>query len=1261
MRLARLAPLLALACGCAGAPARPAAPPAGGHESPAAKRELVRAGFDAYLVKNDPATASRRFEEALKADPGEPAARYGAALLARRRLDAQAEVEELLALLERAPDHPLAAVAARRLGELAETSPAMAEEVERGLGPAVSRARGLVAARIRSARTAAAASLGEDERVAALRKEEGAVSAFTLAGPFGALHALEIDTRFPPEEGALPERTPSPDGLPWVPARAMATPDGTLALEGEPPGGDIFYLVADAELAQGGDYLLTVGSTTTMRAFLDGAPAAERRAYAGFPPVAPVVPVALGPGRHRLLIKVGRGGAQAWVGAYLARADGAPSDATFSAPAPGSPGVAVRPGRPPKALDYPSVLRAELEGELGPAGACLAAAHDAMEGDRESAKGYLEEGLARAPGSAALLVARSDARREDPTLSERIARARAEADLDEALAADPGDAAARLRRADLDRTAERLDAAARVLDGLAEPEAARPRALLARARLAQARGLSERAEELAREARRLDGDCAALELLLDSAVHRDALAEREQIANELDRCPGALVRQVDRRRRRGDLGGALLAEERLFRAAPTRIDVGMTRASLLAASGDRRAAALVLEDLARLWPRDARLEKRRAEFLEAAGDLEGARAARARALLLDGADLPLRRAMALESGQEPLEALDEDGLSAISAYRAAKPGLDTSSVTVLDFGAAEAHLGGAVTERIHTVVEARDQRAVDHVGEVTVPEGAELILARTIKRDGRILEPEEPLGDKRTLSLTGLEPGDFAEWIWLSSTGGRGSAVPGYTADAFYFRADMPLWRSTYLARAPSALGLEVDAHHMPAPEVREEGGYATVRVLRERVPPLFPEPEAPGEAELVPFVQVGAGAREEALALAMSDALQETYRPSREVLALAAELKAAARPSPGDDALVRRAYRRVDELVLGQGGSFGEPASSILSRGRGNRTVLLKSVLDALGVKSRVALVRDFTRDPAPYRFPHPDLYPYPLLRVEEGERLQWLDPSNRHTPYGVLPDAVHGAEALLLPGPGQSVEVVRTPPVDPSERRTTRLDIALDAEGGAELKGAEEYRGYEAAALRSSLERLDRAARRQALEQALARSFRSPSLSEVEVTGESDDEGPLVIRWSARVERWARLEEGRAVVDLPVFPALLRARFLQRASRETALLVANDERMALELEVTLPPGWTAVPAGGADLGTPYGHYRRRERAEGGRLLRQDRFDLVRARVEPADYRSFAEFASAVDAAQEVPMVFRRPTQGPQPPPFPSAQGGGN
>jgi hypothetical protein len=1208
----------------------------------------------------------------VRRDGRDPWARYGSALLARRRLDDAGEVSHLVALVAGAPAHPLALVAARRLGDLAELSPPLARAVEAGLAPVQERLRGVASARARSARTAAAVALGDPGRAETLRAENGLVRSWTLAGPFGALHALQIDERFAPEEGTIPASTPGPAGLPAVPPRAVPCPDGVLALEGEPPGGDIFYLAADATLTRGGEYLLTVAGTTTLRAFVDGAPAVDRRAYAGFPPLAQVVALELGPGLHRLIVKLGRGDAHAQVGVALSRADGAPSDASFVPAPPGIGGPSVREGRLPGALARPRDLAGILEREAGPEVARLAAARDAVEVDREASKALLEEALARARSSAALLVARAEARLEDPTLSERIAGARAEADLERAFAGDPGDASARIARAEMARVADRHDEAAGLLDGLGEEEAARPKALLARAQLARARDLAERAESLAEEARRVGGDCAALDLLLDLASRRDALARQDELVSALSRCPHGPERLVEHRRRRGDLAGALAAANAVVRGAPARVSARLARASLLAAGGDPRAAAEDLADLARTWPRDARVEKRRAEYLEWAGDASGARAARERALLLDGGDLALRRALSMEEGKEPLDEFAEDGGRAIAAYRAARPGYATSSVAVLDLAAVEAHPGGAYTERVHMVVEARDERAVDQVGEVAVPDGAELLLVRTVKQDGRVLEPEEPLGSKRTLSLPGLEPGDFAEWEWLRSVPARGAAIQGFTAEPFFFRGPMPLWRSTYTAVAAPGLDLEADGHHMPAPGRRLEGGRAVIRVLREDVAPLVPEPNGPTEAEHLPFVQVGAGASRDALALALADSMLEAFRPSLEVRALAAEVAGlpvpptangdlddrgtTGRSSPAEEALARAAYRRVNQLVLGQGGSFGEPAGSILSRGRGSRTVLLKSLLDALGVKSRVALLRDFTRDPAPYRFPRPDHYRHAVLRIEAGGRVLWLDPSTRGAPFGTLPGPLCGVEALVLPAPGEAVVVATTPTVQGDERHVTRLLVALEADGGATMTGSEEYRGHDAAALRASLSQLDVSSRRQAVERALSRSLPAPELLDLKFEGEDDLEAPLLLRWSVRVARWARVEDGRATVDSPLFPAQLASRFLQRATRETALLVPADERNALELTIELPSGWTAVPGPAAEVRTPFGVYRRTERAEPGRLVREDGFELLRARVTPAQYPSFAQFASAVDAAQDAPMVFHLATPGEKAPSRPGA-----
>jgi cellulose synthase operon protein C len=324
-----------------------------------------------------------------------------------------------------------------------------------------------------------------------------------------------------------------------------------------------------------------------------------------------------------------------------------------------------------------------------------------------------------------------------------------------------------------------------------------------------------------------------------------------------------------------------------------------------------------------------------------------------------------------------------------------------------------------------------------------------------------------------------------------------------------------------------------------------------------------------------------------------------------------------------------------VNELVAGQGGSWTEPAAAILSRGRGSRTVLLQALLDALGIRSRVALVRDFGRDPGPFRFPRPDLWAYAILRVEVGGRELWLDPTTRGTPFGVLPASTRDCAALVLPYPGEP------------EPRRVKLTAVLDAEGGATVEGREEYVGFEASSLRASLERLDPSARRQAAEGGLSRSFPGPALLDLAVEGEKDAEAPVVLRWKVRVERWARLAGDRAVVDAPLFPARMGARFVQRTVRETPLLVAADERTMLEVEVTPPAGFRAVPGAALDVPSAWGRYTRADRTTSGRLLRSDGWELRRARVPPGEFAGFARFASEVDGAQGEPMVFERVTPG--------------
>jgi hypothetical protein len=108
--------------------------------------------------------------------------------------------------------------------------------------------------------------------------------------------------------------------------------------------------------------------------------------------------------------------------------------------------------------------------------------------------------------------------------------------------------------------------------------------------------------------------------------------------------------------------------------------------------------------------------------------------------------------------------------------------------------------------------------------------------------------------------------------------------------------------------------------------------------------------------------------------------------------------------------------------------------------------------------------------------------------------------------------------------------------------------------------------------------------------------------------------------------------------VDDVP-YPSRLVARFAPLAARESPLLIGFGDRSALRIEVTPPQGETPVAGAPVKVDGPEGNFVREERVEGGRLVREDRLELRRARVGVAEYPGFARWAAAVDEAQALPM----------------------
>lgn len=1211
---------------------------------------LAFAGFHALLLEGDLDKARARFDAAVAADAAEPWALYGQLHLALRAEKWDRVTAIALDLIERAPKHPLASVAARLLLDTAGDANATDDELARRVpGLLAAGTAGDTAHLLRSVLVTLGLARGDMGAMQQATSDVGAPTVATVVGPLSAWHRLSM------AEATAPEKTGSLDGLgsgPFGPLspRTFTFPDGRFSLVGEPGAGDVYLFAVDLQVPTAGVYVLRTVTALDHVAVLDGTALLSRFTHAAPAPTLSTRAVRLAAGSHRLLVRLAKESQAGHFQVVLHRLDGQPSGITFTparGPAPGGWSGVEAVDDSGFLFSSAAALQAALAEDAGDALARVVAARDGMGRDRDGAWA-LVAGLPKEVDGPALAVLRADLAFDDRTIPSRVARGRAARDLEAALAKDSGHVHALLMSAQLALDDGRqLDALTQLKRARAASKTPVAAVLALQARVELALGLDAQAAATAREAAKaLPGHCGALTLAYDVARRRDAVAEADALLAEAARCPGAPYRAAEHFRARGDVAKARAAFEAQLELDGSQVSSALALAALFRSQQQYDDARKVLDGQRALWPRNTIVLKALADTFDEAGSAAEALKWREAALLLDGADLTLRRLV--ERAKTGRELLDEYAIStaeALKSYEAAPGAEDATSTFVLDAAAIRVYPDGSMVDRIHIIQKALDQQGVQEVAEVQLPAGAEVLTLRTLKPDGRTLEPEGIEG-KDTVSLPGVQVGDMVEYEYLLAHPSRGPGQPGFTAGAFYFQiARQPNSRSTYVVVAPKGTGMKVDAHNVEAPQPVVEGELEVFRHEERRVPPYIPEPLGPPSGnEWLPFVSVGAGQTgNEGVVTAYADAFLDRGQATYEVRAFA---KAAAGEATGADA-VQKVYVAVMDKLSGRDSGLTFSASASVAQDRGSRSWLLVSALRALGFDARLVAVRAFTADPAPYLFPQESLLPYVCVRVllPDGAAV-WLDPLVRYAPFGELPEfALGGREAYVFPEPGRPLEKLSTPPPPARAQKEVRLTLTLAEDGVLSGDGEETYAGYDAAQLAEALESISVDQRDQALQSALSRYFGGADLSKLEVDAKRQVGGTVTVKYHFVARRFGRPEgDGRLVVGSLTYPHMLGRRFLNTSSRVTPLFIEGSESTHTVATVKLPKGWAlSSPLGEVKLAGPAGRFLRREKQTGEVLSIEEDYRLEQARVPPKEYDDFARFAGELDLVQQRDLLIEK------------------
>lgn len=734
------------------------------------------------------------------------------------------------------------------------------------------------------------------------------------------------------------------------------------------------------------------------------------------------------------------------------------------------------------------------------------------------------------------------------------------------------------------------------------------------------------------------GGCALIEKALARAEEREQEAVSAQLVDRVAHCDA----QSDSPRlwlqRHGDLAGAKRWLDQALPLAADPLWLRSERADALRALGETAAARDELASLSQLAPRDANLRIRLADARRASGSAEQAKQELAEALAKFPGRSDLRQAARLAGLAMPLDEYRLDGKQVIRDYLASGRKYQAPAVVVLDRAVEKVLPDGARILLTHTITQVLSKDAVEHVGEVPVPEAAEVLSLRTHKADGSVREAEEIAG-KSTLSAPNLAVGDFVESETVEVKPARQAIAPGFIAERFYFQSfDAPLDRSEYVLIAPAWARPDLGARAgAPTPvEARAEDGSQILTFVAQGMPQMFAERSAVSAQEWIPSVRVSSGLSVSAWSRFIADGFVRASRGSPEIGKVAAAIASSA---AADRARLPQAIVAWVREHIEPESDFGESATSTLARGRGNRPALIMAIARTLGVPADLVLVRSLllARADAPIRPEDLDDFRDVVVRFPSPYGDRFVDPQIRRAPFAYLPPALNGTKAIVL---GDTQAVTTSSQVKDS--RSVRLRARLQSDGAAKVSVVEKVTGWPVVEWTELLDRTgrDRDKLRQEFEQRwLGQQFPGAQLDSLSVdTAEGSTQVSYVFKLPGMASRRGKLLQLRP----SFFQSQPGRRFGTEPERKTALMLGFDVPVDLDAEILLPAGAKVLDLGrNGDVkvgGAAFIEERTSSSLPDGTtrliLRRQSRLPLMR--IEPARYAEVAGKLRAVDPVEQ-------------------------
>jgi len=160
--------------------------------------------------------------------------------------------------------------------------------------------------------------------------------------------------------------------------------------------------------------------------------------------------------------------------------------------------------------------------------------------------------------------------------------------------------------------------------------------------------------------------------------------------------------------------------------------------------------------------------------------------------------------------------------------------------------------------------------------------------------------------------------------------------------------------------------------------------------------------------------------------------------------------------------------------IEIGPNSHQPREAQTVLAKRFGDckdKTVLLCTLLQALGIKADAALVSTYLGEKLDEKLPSPLNFNHVIVRAEIEGREYWLDPTLRYQRGGLKDVTVDSySRALVVDDDGENLTIIPRKPLAGPTKVITESLVMRDYEGPGELKVETVYTGVDADAMRES-----------------------------------------------------------------------------------------------------------------------------------------------------------------------------------------------